>query len=402
MLTTIKALGLQSMWSALLLLAAGSPSVVLAESNGLPFDAALWNCQDWARAQFASTNWRRDPLLTGCANYVEQGGTLSACTLRCCPDSPTTQTDCGSGGGLCKRACFNFHNQLCTGNGYFSNANFVPSTCTSSSRCNWPRSSSEVTFGSTDRWADKCVLSASSTTRAVAVAGCGVQVGPNRTGECDSRGGTTIVVRVFGIGCSLSTPRPRVLLKGASRHTGVPVTVECTNVTAPSSVPDPGCIDPQIPQALMCTLPKITDSALLDVPMQVTARWDKNTTVRYLADFKFGNATSVTVARTTTALSEATVSYSCLHRECNAAGTPRITRVQGCKGDVDEDPTRTSAWYRRARACSREGSTKILIDGFFLRNANITVGGEPCLDARKENAESRRSPQIGAYIRGQC
>ena len=36
---------------------------------------------------------------------------------------------------------------------------------------------------------------------------------------------------------------------------------------------------------------------------------------------------------------------------------------------------------RRARACPREGGSRITVHGYFLGASNITVGGQPCRDA---------------------
>ena len=100
-----------------------------------------------------------------------------------------------------------------------------------------------------------------------------------------------------------------------------------------------------------------------------------------ISTFDGTSIAAFTVPKTITAISEASVSFSCRDRSCDAAGVPYIEWIEGCKGDADDDPVRVSKWYRRARACALEGGTRITIHGNFLAHANITVGGEPCRDA---------------------
>ena len=169
------------------------------------------------------------------------------------------------------------------------------------------------------KWSDKCVASASSTTRTVAVAGCATQPASNHTADCDKNGGGILVVHIFGAGCTYSTPRPVITIGDGVNE------LLCIDVRAPTVVPDPSCGDSiASPQAYACTLPALTNAALLNTPLAVRVKWPQDTTVQYLAELAGRIPTNVTAPQTTNAVSEATVSYSCVDRTCNSTGAPRI------------------------------------------------------------------------------
>ena len=198
-------------------------------------------------------------------------------------------------------------------------------------------------------------------------------------------GGNILVVQTVGTGCTYSTPRPVITIGDGVNE------LLCIDVRAPTVVPDPSCGDSiASPQAFACTLPALTNAALLGKPLAVRVKWPQDTTVQYLAELAGRIPTNVTAVQTTNAISEATVSYSCVNRTCDLTGAPRVVWIKDCKGDQSSggvlnnvnDPTATSnVINRRARACPREGGSRITVHGYFLGASNITVGGQPCRDA---------------------
>ena len=322
-------------------------------------------CKTACDSKSFNSHYQTPACKVGCGDYMVKGGTLAACISQTCKKMGSQIIRFAG----CSFGCNNFHSQPCYGNGFQTNPAWKISD---------------------PRWADKCLIPTSSTTRAVAVAGCATVTqggASNRTSDCDARGGGNIAVRFFGAGCAHSTPRPTITLGDG---VGVDALL-CTNVRATTVVPDPGCHDAMnSPQAFACTLPALTNTALLGVPLAVRVKWLQNTTVRHLAELAGSTPTNVTAMRTTNAISEAAVSYSCVDRTCNPTGAPLVVWIEGCGGDQSTggvlnsktDPTATSnVINRRARFCSREGGSRITVHGFFLGTTDITVGGQPCRDA---------------------
>jgi hypothetical protein len=299
----------------------------------------------------------------GCETYITQGGTLSGCLTECM----LKRGGCGCCKQNCYRGCESFHNQPCTGNGYSTNPNFTPVK----NAYNYLYPNTVYVASNTDRWSDKCVASSSSTTRTVSVIGCSSQPTSNMSTNCDWRGNDTITLSAFGFGCTLSTPYPIVTIGDS---------LMCTNVRVPSIVQDPSCANAAVPQYLSCTLPSVP-SSMFGLPLAIRVKWVQNTKVSYLNKFAGGHApANITALKTTNAKSEASISFSCLDRTCNGAGIPHVSWIKGCKGDRNYDVTGMSKSWRRADNCLREGGTRITIHGHFLKDANITVGGEPCRD----------------------
>ena len=332
----------------------------VAAGDDFPYDVAQAGCIAWANLRNYAPQRRQ-----GC-NYYMTAGSWTGCRAMC------AQRYTDGSVWPCRGGCGNFHNQPCWATGFSTDSAFVPLTISG-------QYDDHGAGSSTDIWSNKCTAMSDNTTRTVAIAGdCGKSTTTSLE-DCDAGGSTTIVVYAFGFGCTLSTPRPTITIGTTQLEA---LALECTNVTAPTVVPDPGCSTSKVlPQALACTIPSVP-SNLLGVPLNVYVVWVQNTTVNYLSEFSGAAHGSVVVPSTATAISKVNVTFTCLHRMCDPEGTPRIVYIEGCDGDLNEDPTLMFTSYRRARNCIREGGTRITIHGFFLSTATITVNGAPCRDVQ--------------------
>ena len=233
-------------------------------------------------------------------------------------------------------------------------------------------------------------VESTTSTTALVVMGCASQHALNATSDCDRRGGGVLTVFARGFGCTTSTPFPTITLRTSGGSA-----LACSNVRAPPIVPNAKCALNQFPpgQALSCTLPFVP-LALVGVDFGVFVEWQSNTTVS-LRGATGAVQSNVSVLPTTNAKSEVSVTFGCFDENCTAHRRPTVAWVEGCRGDHRngqsssgvKDPTESSpSLFYRARACPREGGTRVTVHGLRLLNANVTVGGQPCRDIVHDTA----------------
>ena len=227
----------------------------------------------------------------------------------------------------CNQGCHNFHNQPCAGNGFSTSPAFVASSCVSTSI--WmsrtdaakppPLVPVKFSNGATNASLPLRQQRAPSPSPAA-------RRSPRRTTPRTAT--RTAAASSSSTSLALGAPTQRLVQSLQS------ATVS-TSFSASTCERPPWC---QIraaaldrPQAYACTLPALTNAALLGKPLAVRVKWPQDTTVQYLAELAGRIPTNVTAVQTTNAISEATVSYSCVNRTCDCDGCTarRVDQMQG-------------------------------------------------------------------------